>query len=132
MLVDTRRTLIKNAANAALALNGQLDLLLDAYDFYVHRYQGSQSALERRDLDETVRALGTLPLQIANQLDDWARDIAPELSAQGFEEYVLNELSLHMFAASMFFIRKGIDVELKNTSIGHAFGDLRTVNRLLS
>lgn len=134
MLAHARLKLIKNAADAALVLNQNLDLLLDAYDFYVQRYEAltPSDELTLKDLQTSIAALGVLPLQVANHLDDWTRDKQPELSSQGFEVNVLNEFSIHMFAVSTFFHRKLIDLELDHPSIAMAFENLRSVNRLLA
>lgn len=133
MLVETRRALIKNAADAALVLDRALTKLLDEYDLYLQRYEVQEvsDAFQMKDVQDSIKELGTLPLQVANRLDDWMRDKQPELSFEGFELNVLNEFSLHLFALSTFFHRKYIEVEIDHTDIGEAFQTLRNVNRLL-
>jgi hypothetical protein len=131
MLAHARLTLIKNAADAALTVNQQLDKLLDAYDFYMQRYETETPSqeLELKDLQVSIMALGSLPLQLANRLDDWTRDVEPELSTNGFEIYVINELSLHMFSVATFFWRKHIETDVDHQVTQQAFNSLREVNK---
>lgn len=134
MLVETRRALIKSAADAAILLDQQLTKLLDEYDFCIRRYEvkTESDVLRLEDVNETIRSLGVLPLHVANRIDDWSRDKQAELSFEGFEEFVLNEFSIHLYALSVFLQRAHVDLEfLDRESIAGAFITLRSVNKQL-
>lgn len=132
MLVTKRGALIKSAAEAAIVLDRQLNILLDAYDFYVTRYPADtpSAQLELRDLQVSIKELGTLPHQVASRLEQWRHDQDPTLSKEGFEVHVLNEFSIHLHALSFFIASKGIDLEPFDGSIvGHALMAIRAANR---
>ena len=133
MIVETRRALISEAAEAAVVLDRALTKLLDEYDFCLQRYEVTNvsEAFQMKDVQDSIKALSTLPHQVANRLDDWMRDKQPELSFEGFELNILNEFSLHLFALDTFFYRKLIDPEVDHKEVGEAFNTLRKVNRLL-
>ena len=124
---------IKRAADAAIIINQQLVKLLDAYDFFIERHIADtpSTALEIRDLAVSIMALGTLPLQLANRLDDWTREVSPELSTEGFEIYVINELAIHMYSVASFFWRKYIDTGVDHPTAREAFCTLREMNRAI-
>jgi hypothetical protein len=132
--VHTRLNLIRKAAEAALVLDQQLNVLLDAYDFYVQRYEAvtPSEELELADLQVSIKELGSLPRAVAVRLDQWRKDQEPALSADGFEISVLNEFNLHMNAVATFLHRKHIDLEaFVARLVGEAFMQLRDSNRLI-
>ncbi len=133
MLATTKLALIKTAAGAALKLNLNLNKLLDAYDTYssANKAETKSEKLKLEDLEVSMRALGTLPHQLANYLDDWTRGVQSELSQPGFEVYVLNEFSIHMFSVETFFRNHSIDTQVDYDEVGGAFACLRNVSRAL-
>lgn len=133
MIANANFEQIKSAAGAAIIINQQLVKLLDAYDFFIERHivDTPSTALEIRDLAVSIMALGTLPLQLANRLDDWSREVSPELSTEGFEIYVINELAIHMYSVASFFWRKHIDTGVDHPTTRKAFGTLREMNRAI-
>ncbi len=133
MLATTKLALIKTAANAALVLNTNLNKLLDAYDSYLQssKTETRSDKMKRADLEVSMRALGTLPHQLANYLDDWTRGVQSQLSQPGFEVYVLNEFSIHMFSVETFFRQNGINTGVDYEEVGNAFACLRNASRAL-
>lgn len=125
--------LLQNAINAAIVLDQQLNVLLDGYDFYVARYggvPGEEQPIE--DATVSIKELGKLPLDIAIQMASWRKDQEPQLSRLGFELYVINEFTLHMFAIYSLLERKGIELEkLDLEKVSEAFAALRDCNRAL-
>jgi hypothetical protein len=114
----TNTTLLNSAIEAVITLDRQLNVLLDAYDFFVDRYSvdgaTASTRLELADAQVSIKELGQLPHQIALQLAAWKNELTPEVSHIGFELYTLNEFALHMMALTRFMHRKDIDISQNN------------------
>lgn len=124
---------LRRAAESAIVLNNLLVKLLDAYDFYVQRYEPSDSDLDFRDLQEAIQELGVLPTLIAQRLRQWQNGEEPALDVLDFEVGVLNEFNVQIMAMSTFFHRRNVDFgEFTAERIGHALDTIRIVSRELS
>jgi hypothetical protein len=133
MLVETRLTLIKNAAESAKVIDSALTKMLDAYDtFQISEKESQRAHVEYREIQVSIDELNTLPFKLANRIDDWARDRTPVCSYDGFQEHVINELSLHMTALLQFLTNRKIECEIDPEQIGHSFMQLASANRLLA
>lgn len=112
-MIDTTPPVLRKAIDAAIRLDAQLNILLDAYDFYCERYpaQTKSQEIELADLQASIKELGQLPSVIALTLTCWRTHQEPPLSEQGFEINVMNEITVHLVGLSRFFTRKGIDLE---------------------
>lgn len=135
MLTQTQNTLIKMAAEAAIELDKQLTILLDAYDFYVQRYHADtpSATLEFNDLQDTISQIAVLPQFITLRLEQWHKCQETTQSCIGFEMNVLNEMALHIYALASFMIKKGIDLEgFDSELISEALSTFRRVNKTLS
>lgn len=108
-----RDLLITQAADAALVFNNQLNVLLDACDFYIQRYpvENRSQLFELKDLHASITALGSLPYAIAERLTTWKLERQSIISAEGFEQFVLIEFELHINSMLMFLSRKHIDTD---------------------
>lgn len=126
-----RTALIRSAVEAAVVLGRQLNILLDHYDFYLHRH-AVEGAFEHAELRTTVLELGRLPHQLAAQLLHWRQGTEPMLSREGFELFVLNELRLHLTALATFLSRTQDLDPYDHLLVGNAFDALRTSNQLLA
>jgi hypothetical protein len=129
-----RDLLITQAADVALVFNRQLNVLLDAYDFFVQRYPADTPSqqLELKDVQVSIRELGSLPHSIAAQLEAWKKGLTPTISAEGFELHILTEFALHMHSLALFMVRKKIDIEpFDPVLFGAAMKTIRDNNRLL-
>lgn len=129
-----RDNLITQAADAALVFNRQLNILLDAYDFYVQRYPAETKSdqLQLKDVQVSIRELGSLPHSIANRLDAWKKSEIPTISAEGFDEHILCEFALHIQSLALFMSRKQIDTEpFDPLMFGDAMKTFKENNRLL-
>ena len=129
-----RDLLITQAGDIALLFNRQLNLLLDAYDFFVQRFPADTPSqqLELKDVQVSLHALGSLPHAIAVRLDAWKKRIQPTISTEGFEIHIINEFALHVHSLALFMVRKEIDVEPFDPVVfGDAVKTLRDTNRLL-
>lgn len=131
MLLEDRKEHIANAAKAAMLLDRHLTDMLDEYDLYIERHQvrTSRELQDQTDVLVSINALSVLPIQVSNRLDDWVRNEPHNLCQQGFELYVLNEFSLHLFTIATFLTDRG--VEVNGAEIGEALNTLRTINREL-
>lgn len=135
MPVETRIALIRTAAEAAIILSRQLNYLLDAFDFFSHRYEVTTASelLERTDLLSSIQEVGQLAMQVSTRIQEWRKDQATSLDPTTFEIDVLNELNLHMNAMATFMFRKGLDLEPFDAHlVGSAFLAFRDSNRLLT
>lgn len=133
--LETRQRLCQLGIEASLTLGKQLNLLLDAYDFYIQRYppQSASDDFEIKDLQVSIMELGTLPHTIAAWLSDMRNGQSNVLSKEGFELHVLNEFAIHMSAIGTFMRRKHIDTsELDWREFASAIASLRLVNNKLS
>lgn len=131
---ELHQSLIKQSAEAALLLGKQLNILLDAYDFYTNRYEplSRSEDLELLDLLVSIRELGFLPGQVAIVLNCWRADEEPPFNRLAFEIDVINEFAVHLRAVASFMYRKNIDLDqFYPELIGQAFMTLRTTNRVL-
>jgi hypothetical protein len=129
-----RDNLIRDASQAALVLNTQFNILLDAYDFYVTRFPAETPSeqLELRDLQVSIKELGSLPHQMAAQLQFWKNDEQPTISSHGFELFILNEFQLHMHSLATFMVRKKIDLEPFDPKLfGLLMRKFKDANRLI-
>lgn len=106
--LDQHQQLLAKALDGAVRLDQQLNVLLDLYDFFVQRYPNDP---ELGDLQASIKELGQLPELVALNLTAWRVGMEPTLSRLGFEVNVLNEVCVHMQAMSVFFKRKGLDIE---------------------
>jgi hypothetical protein len=130
-----RKDLLKQSKDAALTLGINLNLLLDAYDFYVYRYPSTTKSqdFELADLQISIFALGLLPISVGEILNAWTANTTGILSRQGFELNVLNEFNIHMNTVFNFMIRKEINLDAFNIDdVLEAFLALRTANRILT
>ena len=127
--IQIRAVLIRQAAQAAQALDVQLNKLLDAYDFAVQRFEGDNELL---DLNVSLEAAGTLPLCVAGQLTQWAKNETPDMSRDVFDMAVLTELSLHLFAILNFMDRRNIDAGVTDESMFDSLNSLRLANSILT
>jgi hypothetical protein len=114
-----RDLLITQAADAALVFNRQLNILLDACDFYIQRYpvETKSHLFELKDLHVSVKELGSLPYSIATRLSAWKLGEQPTISAEGFETYILLEFELHINSLVSFLERKHIDTDPFDKSV---------------
>lgn len=131
---ELHRSLIKQSAEAALLLGKQLNILLDAYDFYTNRYEPSSRSedLELLDLLVSIKELAFLPGQVAIVLNCWRAQEEPPFNRSAFEIDVINEFSVHMHAVSNFMYKKNIELDhFYPELVGQAFMTLRTTNRVL-
>lgn len=112
-MIDTTPPVLKKAIDAAIRLDSQMNILLDAYDFYMERYPARTRSqeMEHADLQASIKELGQLPSLVALTLTTWRTFMEPPLSAGGFEINVLNELTVHLNGLARFFASKGIDLE---------------------
>jgi len=127
-----RACLCQAAVEASLILDFQLNTLLDAYDFYTQRYPATtaQELFELQDLMVVIKALGTLPHEIAIWISNLRNERSNVVSAEGFEINTLNEFALHMHSLALFMHRKHIDLESFDARLfGRAIETLRLVNR---
>lgn len=113
LVPEQYQQLLAKALDGAVRLDHQLNVLLDLYDFYSHRYPVTtpSAELELRDLHVSIKALGQLPELIALNLIAWRTGMEPTLSGDGFRSNVLDEMHLHLHALASFFKRKGLDIE---------------------
>lgn len=133
--ISEKQRLCLQAVEGLLVLNQYLNRLLDAYDFYVHRYPPTtESELAQfADLQVSISALGTLPHEMAAWISDVRNDRIRMVSADGFEQYVLNEFALHMHSLAVFMFRKKIEIEGFDAKLfGQIMDTLRVVNRKLT
>lgn len=112
-MTDQSQQLLAKALDGAVVLDRQLNLLLDAYDFFTQRYPATTPSqdLELKDLQASIKALGSLPQMVALTLVAWRTFMEPPLSREGFEVNVLNEITIHMHSMARFFHMKHIDLE---------------------
>lgn len=132
--IQLRESLLVQADEAFLQLVDQIDDLLDAAQFYVDRYPvvDRSSALKMAQLNVAIIDLGSLPKQLANEIERWKKGQERVLSPLGVETQLLNELYSTIEAAMLFFIRENIDLPRFTLSlVKRAHAELLRCNRLL-
>jgi hypothetical protein len=131
-LSDQNKKLLARALDSAVLLDQQLNLLLDAYDFYSDRY-GISHPVQMKDLQVSIKALGTIPRLIALNLVAWRTGVMPDLSREGFELNVLNELVLHMNTLYRAFTTEKIDLGIFSTQlVSDCMRDIKIANDTFS
>lgn len=121
------------AIDAALAVDVQLNLLMDAFDFFITRYPPTteEHLFEMQDVQVSIKELGRLPHEIATWMSDIRNGRKSMLSKEGFEINVLNEFTLHMHSLALFLTRKHVSLgDFSPSGVGNMIRDLKRVNRL--
>ena len=134
-ILETREKLVRAAAEASLVLAEHLNLLLDAYDWYIERYpvETLSQELELKDLSVSICALEIIPQHVTAALRNWDVGAESTLSTLGFEISVINEFNLHMCSLASFMRRKGVELEhFHDLEVGKAFGSLAQINRAIA
>lgn len=131
-LSDQNKKLLARALDSAVLLDQQLNLLLDAYDFYSDRY-GVSHPVQMKDLQVSIKALGTIPHMVALNLVAWRVGMVPDLSREGFELNVLNELAIHMTTLYRAVKAEKIDLGIFSVQlVSDCLRDLKIANDTFS
>jgi hypothetical protein len=122
------KQLLARSLDSAVQLDQQLNLLLDAYDFFLERY-GESRQVTLADLQTSLKELSTLPKIIALHITSWRVGMLPDISSIGFELNVLNEIMLHMNSMHRAFGAVGIDMGAFSPSlVKDCMNDLKLAN----
>ena len=106
-----KETLIAGAAGAFVTLAEHLQYLFDTIEFFMSRYPPDTLSLQNKhsQLQDALKTLGGLPIQLADVLRRWRHDELRVLSRMGVELELINEISVTITAVQMFFLRESID-----------------------
>jgi hypothetical protein len=97
-----RNTLIKEACEAALEINEQLNFLLDSYDIFREGLMTTPiSTCHIVDVNTAIKEITGLTKLMSIVLQQWKNGVS-EFSAAGLEIHVLNELHVQILTLFRF------------------------------
>lgn len=139
MNASLKGSLINTGDEAFLSLTQQIQHMLDLIDFYMHRYQPTDSsrddgiAFKHEQLKEMINTLGTLPYQLADVIRRWKHDEPRVLSRLGVELTLINEIWCTLEVTMLFFIQHDMDLDPYNrTKAEKAIRELTRVNNCMA
>jgi len=128
-----RESVLNEASSAAIALDDQLNKLMDCYDLFIDTCIPGISVDDymMMELIASIEALSILPGLIAEELSAWKSHHA-NMYIMDFDLEVVNELAIHMNSIVYFLKMQNASIDgYSQKTVDISLMVIRTANQLL-